>query len=231
MNEEIVTLDGEMPSPLSTRLRQARKDAGLTQQELADRAGLAQATISKMESGQISQTTEILTLARVLGVNPDWLARGIGPKEKSSPSEVALGSEDFPAIRRVEMKVTAGISGFSIEPLQGEEDPIAFRADWFAKRGYRPDALYALSVGGNSMEPGLSSGDTVVINTLDRQPTDGGVFAINYEGELVIKRLFRIGATWVANSDNLDKHRHPDRPMHEGAFIVGKVVHKQSERL
>lgn len=231
MNEEVDSLAGDMPTPLSTRLKQARKEAGLTQQELADRSGLAQATISKLESGLISRTVEILTISRVLGVNPDWLARGIGLKEKTTSSEIALGTPEFPAIRRVQMKVTAGISGFAVEPLENDDDPIAFRADWFSKRGYKPDALYALRVSGSSMEPGLADNDTVVINTLDRQPTDGSVFALNYEGELIIKRLFRIGPTWVASSDNPDKHRHPDRPLHEGAFVVGKVVHKQSERL
>lgn len=216
---------------LGQRLKDARQAAGLTQTQLAIKAGVDQTTISKIEKGLISHTTEILALARGTNVNPDWLEREVGPRERGAKSEVELGGTTYPAIRRVALKVTAGISGFAIEPLEGDEEPIAFRADWFLKRGYKPEALYAIEVRGSSMEPGLHEGDTVVINTADRQPADGEVYAINYEGELVVKRLLRMGPAWLASSDHMDKRRHPDRPMHEGAFLVGRVVHKQSERV
>ena len=42
----------------------------------------------------------------------------------------------------------------------------------------------------------VANGDTVVINTAQAEPKDGAVFAVNYEGQLVIKRLVRDAGQW-----------------------------------
>lgn len=45
----------------------AREEAGLTQQELAKLSGKTQATISRMEQGQISSFEVLQTLVRAMG--------------------------------------------------------------------------------------------------------------------------------------------------------------------
>lgn len=64
------------------RLKAARNHAGLTQTELAERCGIAQPTISELEStdGGSAYTTR---LARACGVSPDWLADEIGEMQPS----------------------------------------------------------------------------------------------------------------------------------------------------
>lgn len=58
-------------------LRTARKIAGLTQQELAERAGVTDSFISLLESGKREINTvsyeTVVRLARALGVEPDEL--------------------------------------------------------------------------------------------------------------------------------------------------------------
>ena len=81
------------------------------------------------------------------------------------------------------------------------------------------------------MEPGIYDGDTVVINTAQQEPRDGRVFAVNYEGELIIKRLQREAGEWLLSSDNQNKAIYPTKRVTEGTFIIGEVVHKQSERI
>ena len=142
-----------------------------------------------------------------------------------------LEDSDFVSIRRVHFKLSAGISGYSVEHIDGTKSPIFFRHDWIDRRGYKPDYLYAIEVSGASMEPGLYDEDMVVINTLDNKPEDGQVFAFNYEGELVIKRLKRDSGEWWLSSDNNDKRRYPDKRCDENVFILGRIIHKQSERL
>ena len=139
--------------------------------------------------------------------------------------------EDFVAVQRVKFKLSAGISGFQIEYLDGTKSPLFFRQDWLAQRGYSHESLLAVQVSGPSMEPGLFDGDVVVINTGDTQPSDGSVFAVNYEGEAVIKRMKRDMGEWFLTSDNQDKVRHPDKRCHEQTFMLGRVIHKQSERI
>lgn len=142
-----------------------------------------------------------------------------------------IENPDYPAVRRVRFKLSAGASGFAVEYLDDDDAPIVFRRQWFDSNGYDPEKLFAVRVANGSMEPGLYHGDTVVVNTAQADPKDGVVFAVNYEGELVIKRLVRDAGQWWLCSDNPDQHRYPRKVCHEGTFIIGEVVHKQSERI
>ncbi|WP_238342753.1 S24 family peptidase [Polaromonas vacuolata] len=142
-----------------------------------------------------------------------------------------INNPDYPAIRRVRFKLSAGASGFAVEYDQGEGVPMVFGCDWYAKRGLTPDKLFAVSVSNGSMEPGLHHGDTVVVNTECIDPKDGHVFAVNYEGELVIKRMIRDAGDWWLSSDNLDQRRYPRKLCGEGVFLIGEIVQKQSERI
>ncbi|MCZ3015446.1 S24 family peptidase, partial [Acinetobacter baumannii] len=83
--------------------------------------------------------------------------------------------------------------------------PITFRREWLTKKGYSAEHLIAVSVKGESMEPTMSDGDTVVINTLDTMPRDGETYAINYDGEDIIKRMVRDYGRWFLVSDNPDQ--------------------------
>lgn len=143
------------------------------------------------------------------------------------PAPVEPG-QDFVPIERVQLKLQAGITGFTVEHMDGNGPPIFFRRDFIESKGWRPDKLYALKVAGDSMEPALYDGDLVVINTADTTPRDGEVFAVNYEGQLVIKRLRRDAGLWWLDSDN---PRYKPKLCDEHAIIIGRVVYKQSERI
>lgn len=135
-------------------------------------------------------------------------------------------------IRRVRLKLSAGVSGFGVEYLaDDEEEPLWFLRSFIAKQGWRADKLLALKVKGRSMEPGLTEGDTVLINTASQEPKDGIAFAVNYEGEAVIKRLVRDAGQWWLVSDNPDQTRYPRKLCDEHVRIVGEVVQKQSLRI
>ena len=73
-----------MPNTLSTRLRQARRFANLTQIQLTERinasfdAGVTQPAIQRIESGKVKSTRYIAQIASVCGVNALWLATGQG---------------------------------------------------------------------------------------------------------------------------------------------------------
>jgi hypothetical protein len=60
---------------------------------------------------------------------------------------------------------------------------------------------------------------------------DGKVFAANYEGEAVIKRLRRNAGQWRLYSDNPDQARHPPKLCTEDVRLTGRVVYKQSEEI
>lgn len=139
---------------------------------------------------------------------------------------------DFVEIRKVRLKLSAGIQGIKIEQEEEEGNPITFRRDWLTKNGYFAEDLIAIKVRGNSMEPALYDGDTVVINTADKAIKDGFVFAVNYEGEDVVKRLMRDNGEWWLMSDSPDQRRYPRKLCSgDACLIIGRIVHKQSERI
>lgn len=138
---------------------------------------------------------------------------------------------DLVAVPRVKFKLSAGVSGFAIEPENGNGKPVFFRKDWFKAKGYKPAKLFSVRVCGASMEPALWDGDLVVINTEDITPKDGEAFALNYEGEMVIKRLRRDAGEWWATSDSADQRRFAPKRCTEDVKVIGRVVYKQSERI
>ncbi len=64
---------------LAQRLRKARKFAELTQAALAEKSGVKQQMISKLENGQSKETADLVALAVACGVRPEWLAGDDGP--------------------------------------------------------------------------------------------------------------------------------------------------------
>lgn len=211
-------------STFSARLLWARKRSRMTQNQVAGLSGMSQANYSKLEKvGDGSKYAP--QLARVLKISPQWLADGTGdPADEHAEA-------DYISIRHIDAKVSAGIVGCPLPHEPEDREPVMIQRAWAQRRGYNPARLFAIRVSGASMEPGIHAGDSVVINTSDIDPVDGVVFAVNYEGEAVIKRLTRDGGAWWLDSDNPDKARYPRKLCTSAAMIIGRVVYKQSEFL
>jgi phage repressor protein C with HTH and peptisase S24 domain len=213
------------------RLLRLAKEHGLNQTQLSAELGTTSAAISNWKArGMPAEWHE--KAAKILGITVDELLNG-GPRTEPSSDLIDLETHpDLVSVRRVELKLKAGVSGFGVQPTDTSVPPIFFRADWLQSKGYKPYKLVALKVSGQSMEPSLYQDDMVVINTDDVTPRDGKVYAVNYEGEAVIKRLIRDGGTWWLSSDNPDQRRFPRKECSDAScIIVGQVIHRQSEHI
>lgn len=213
------------------------------QAELARELNVLEQNITNWKSRGVPKNI-ILHLSEKWKIRASWFTSGIGNMSDENVNNEYANADDklvaqpidlennpnYPAIRKVNLKLSAGIVGFSIDYDLEDKTPVVMRKEWFEKRGYNSTKLLAIKTKGDSMIPGINDGDTVVINTDDTQPKDGDVFAVNYEGELLIKRLIRDSGVWWLCSDNPDQRRHP-RKKCEGdmCIIIGKIVHKQSE--
>ncbi|MBF0585069.1 MAG: helix-turn-helix transcriptional regulator, partial [Magnetococcales bacterium] len=60
------------------RIVTARKQAKLTQKELADRVGISQTAVHKLESGKYKASRRTVSIALACGVDPIWLETGRG---------------------------------------------------------------------------------------------------------------------------------------------------------
>ena len=63
---------------LGQRLKLARSHAGLTQAQLAEKAGVSQQTISNIESGSQDKSSEVVKFAMICCVRAEWLAEEQG---------------------------------------------------------------------------------------------------------------------------------------------------------
>ena len=221
-----------MTTDYGKRLKQARAYADLTQKQLAKKADTPLSTLASAESEGLG-SSETSKWADACGVSASWLTTGKGEMKISKTQEIDFENNiDFPSIKKVNLKVSAGITGFGVEPCTEDDTLIVFRADWYQSRRLKPDNLLALKVSGASMEPNLYDGDVVVMNRADTDLKDGEVFVFNLDGEVVIKRAVRDGGQWWLDSDNQDKTRFTRKACPEGVCIpLGRVIHRQTERI
>lgn len=61
---------------LAERVRKKRKELDLTQVQLAEKTGLTQQAINKIEDGSVKETKSIIELAIALSCDPLWLKTG-----------------------------------------------------------------------------------------------------------------------------------------------------------
>lgn len=160
-------MNTEQKAGLRDRLKQARKYAGLTQAELAQRIqllpggeGFGQTTYQALEAGRVKSTAYIVHIAMACGVNPTWLATGLGDMAFQSPHkpwETGSGhrvTESPPPPYRTDNYNDVAIQlGYLIETLEAEgiemeDDKKLAVAKILArlKKRERPDAAVILDL-------------------------------------------------------------------------------------
>lgn len=147
-------------------------------------------------------------------------------------SVVAANEEHHVAVRKVAVKVRAGVPGFSADQTAEEFDgEIHLPLKWLTHQKLKADKLIATSVFGDSMEPRITKDDLLLINTADTVQSPGKLFGVNHEGEFIVKRLDRVGGHWYLVSDNPDQVKHPPVRCNEKTFVIGRVVMLQAENV
>ncbi len=76
-------------SLLEERVLEARIDAGVKASNLARMVGVTSAAVSRWEKGLVKnlKMEHLFTIARVLNVDPEWLATGRGHKKRHLPQQ------------------------------------------------------------------------------------------------------------------------------------------------
>lgn len=220
------------------QLEGERGQTGLVKASGASKSVVNQWLTGKIKSMDIRYA---LNLERELGISHIWLMTGEGDRHHAPlhgvpdamPVRAAANDDaDFVQIQMVKLRLSAGITGFQTEPEQREGGTLGLRRSWIERHQLRAEQLIAILVKGESMEPSLFEDDIVIVNTRDTKPVDGAVYAFNYEGEAVVKRLVRDAGQWWLTSDNPDQRRY-HRKLCKGAecLVIGRVVRKESDRI
>ena len=79
------------PLDIGKRIREARRDRGVTQDELADQVGVSRSAVAQWETGRTGQITGNLSrIADALEVNVEYFMYG---DDKRAPGDVRQGDE------------------------------------------------------------------------------------------------------------------------------------------
>jgi len=143
------------------KVRTARENKGLSQQQLADAVGTSQATIDKIERGESLTSRTLPKIATVLGVDiaelDDSFSPGslIIPQKQPTiiPATQLVGDRDFPIFTAAEGGDGAMV--LSNEPIDYARRPEPLRA---VSDGY------GVMVVGTSMIPAFEPGDIALVN-------------------------------------------------------------------
>lgn len=120
---------------LKDRLKYARKKAGLTQVELAERAGLKQASISEIERGLTRSSGHLVKLAQICGVNPVWLSEGTQfPNDQWNitvgTKQPMLEMADADIVLESNMELLGELSGWDDgDPLEEDDCEVPYYAE------------------------------------------------------------------------------------------------------
>lgn len=110
--------------------------------------------------------------------------------------------------------------------------PVLFDAGFIRDLKLNPSQLVVMYARGNSMEPQIQDGDTLVVDLSQTDVVDGRVYALSYSGGERVKRLtHRPGGGLVIASDS---EREPLLTLTldeaEQVHIIGRVVYRAGHR-
>lgn len=236
--------------PIPQWVKEARQYARLTQEALGDQLGVTKGNVSGWENGRhqpsFAQLIKISRLTRYSlmyaeGMDDTELPTSVeeeaAPYRTSSVSlepilawehQQDLPEGEFVMIPRLDVKLSAGNGHEHVEVQLETKQPQAFRADWIREQRFKPNRLAALSASGDSMEPSIYDGDSLLVDTSQTEVVDGRVFALWYDGGERVKRLFRLpGGGLRIQSDNpryAPIELKADTMVH--VTILGQVVHR-----
>lgn len=224
-------------STRSERLKEARLKAGLSQKQVAEAVGMKQPSYSYLEKNDNASSSLLPEIARLLSVDPVWLRTGLAPtgidaqisKLLENSSNPLLNIDDYDNDRiwidLVNIKFSCG-SGESIEFHFDEViKRISFDESFFKNYNIKPLNMKLALASGDSQEPYVKNGDMFAIDLSDTEIRDGEFYAVYFEGEAMLKQVFKEPGGVLALHSLNSKYRDKIISAENGANF--KVIGRQ----
>jgi len=137
-----------------------------------------------------------------LGCSIDEISPTLAKRVSEASNHLSTSSDDteFVPIRRLDVRLSAGHG--QLVTSEDELSRLSFRADFLRSVGATPDHTVSVSVKGDSMEPLIPDGATILVNRDNTSIVNGKVYAFRCQGELLVKRLYRGNGGFIARSEN-----------------------------
>lgn len=218
------------------RILLACSKANVSQADLAKMANISPATVNQLINGRNKGTTKLASLAKALGVEMLWLAEGKGSMCSAAPSlrPVAVYDQEeelqeygeYIFLPELTVKASAG-AGTQVYHVDTQGQRQAFTSKWAHRMGIDPTCAATMVVSGDSMEPRLLDGDSIVVDYCQNEHViDGKVYVLLLNEEVKVKRLFKTPTGGLRiKSDN---SAYPDETLAADEMqhikIIGRVV-------
>ena len=113
----------------------------------------------------------------------------------------ALDSGVLVLVPRLNVSASAG-AGAVVE-YENDGELVAFSPSWLREHHITPGAARMLTAKGESMEPTIRNGDSLIVDTSINMAVDSAIYVVVYGGLLLVKRLFLLfDGGVVLSSDN-----------------------------
>lgn len=194
---------------IGDKIRNARINKDMSQEELGARLGVKKAAVSKWENGTVSniKRSVLRQLADILELDPAELIME-APKRSGEAVRInVLG------------RVAAGIPIEAIEDIIDTEEITAAMA--------ATGTFIGLRIAGDSMEPRIMDGDTVIVRLQDDADSGDTVIALVDGHDATCKRLrkYKEGIELIANNPKYAPQYYDQGEVDTlPVKIIGKVV-------
>lgn len=189
----------------------------------ANRRGITPSTVLEwLNHDRTPREASLGKLIAVTGIPGEWWESGEGdppitPDLKAMASMATFDSGDGkPSLHRIEEPrsgyvaiplyndVRAAAGAGAVASHERSDDALMFQEEWIRfELGARPQDLYLIRVSGDSMEPTLRSGDTILVDRRATRPDREGVYILRMNEMLLVKRLQALpGGIVKVASDN-----------------------------
>jgi len=188
-----------MPLVFDSFLQRAFEATGAgSQNELASILRINRSAITQARNKDSIPAKWLLKLYRQYGLNPDWLETGEG---RTFLKQADAVESEFKNIPKVKARLCAG--GGSFEVGSEIEGYYAFRKEWLGSKGIS-DKMVLMDIFGNSMQPELRDGDTVLVDESQKNILSGAMYAVGVEDTIMVKRVEKHPNRLALLSDNRD---------------------------
>ncbi|WFE73073.1 helix-turn-helix transcriptional regulator [Halomonas sp. M1] len=216
-----------MTETLSARLRKCAEIAG-SGDNLARITAIPRRTLEYYLTGDREpKVARCVEIAKAVGVDIGWLASGEGAmlagQGAAPPATEVPGMEDYAFVPLYDAQCSAGAGAWNENCRVLTH--ISFTRYSLRKQGLTPEHLSAIRIDGDSMEPVLHSGDTVLIDHTRTTIEGEGIYILRLDGHLYAKRLQRQfnGISIISANKEYDKVLVPQDQLHE-LDIIGRAV-------
>ena len=227
---------------LKDRLEELMAEHGLTtQQQLADFAGVSKGLVGQWFNGSTGLGAKpLLAFGKKTRFSTQWLADGTGEKYQSaSPSKpIESNATAFAVVETwqdgtplndaecevpflKEVRLAAGSGSFEAADFNGYK--LRFHESSLRRKGINPKDVVCVSADGNSMEPVFPDGATLGVDTSQKHIKDGKIYAINHDGWLRTKILYRLPGNRI-RIHSYNEEEHPDEEVDASDIqVIGRV--------